>query len=537
LSSVGTWPRAAAFSAVFLAAALADEWRFETPHDGETVDKPRRVSVTGKGISRATFAVDGSVLAEATGDPFAWTLDASAYSGRHVLTVTAYRDSEGEGDSRTVTVRFPGDRRVAFLAPEEGSVVPAPTDIIAEGEHVTLVRFRLDGVVRSEDTEAPFSWKLDPGAVFEGEHELLVEAFLADGKRVHGCTFETLRPKGERPSEQGIRDAIAALKPGEWYEIPDTWLRKVAPSPDRYPNVIRPWSGGAYDTKRDRLIVWGGGHGDYDGNEIYAFDMKDFRWRRLTDPSPFPPGDEENRHGKGAHPDGAPISRHSYDYIDYVPGADRFFVGGGAGIWWSGQFSDSMTYLFDLDALKWAHHGECPCAGISTSAVGPDGRVWMHGSWGATAVLAAFDPKTSEWTRYAALNSWLGYGRTAEIDPVENRYVMIGQGEVRIWDLDHPKERHVVAETTGTTAAEELGYPGAAYHPGTKQIVVWGGGVDVYALDVARLHWTHRATSGVNTTPPTAARQGTFGRWRYVPSLDVFVVVNDVCGNVFVYRH
>jgi hypothetical protein len=33
------------------------------------------------------------------------------------------------------------------------------------------------------------------------------------------------------------------------------------------------WGGGAHDTKRDRLIVWGGGHGDYGGNELYAFDV------------------------------------------------------------------------------------------------------------------------------------------------------------------------------------------------------------------------------------------------------------------------
>ncbi|MCK6461794.1 MAG: Ig-like domain-containing protein, partial [Planctomycetes bacterium] len=508
---------------------------FDMPDDGEAVGEPRAISVAGKGISRVTFAMDGEVLSDLEDAPYSWTLDPSTWSGRHVLAVTAYRDREA--DSREATLRFPGDRRVAFAAPRDGSVVAAPTDLRAEGDGITAVRFRLDGVVRHEDAEAPFAWRLDPGAVFEGDHTLQVEAILAAGRRVHGCVFRTERPRGERPSPEAILAAIRALKPGQWYEIPGTWLSEVAPSPGTYPNVIRPWSGGAYDTKRDRLVVFGGGHGDYDGNEIYAFDMRDFRWRRLTDPSAFPPGDEKNLSEKRTHPDGAPVSRHTYEYLEYVPSVDRFFVGGGAGLWFSGQFSDPMTYMFDFDALRWTQHGECPCYGVATSAIGPDGRVWMHGSHGKEAVLAAFDATASEWTRYAPFRGWLGYGRTAEIDPVERKYVMIGAGEVRIWDLDHPDGQHVVAETTGATAAERLDYPGAAYHPGTKRIVVWGGGANVYALDVARLQWTARETSGVDTTPPSATRAGTLGRWRHVPSLDVFVVVNDVRGNVFVYRH
>jgi len=46
------------------------------------------------------------------------------------------------------------------------------------------------------------------------------------------------------------------------------------------------WSGGAFDTTRDRLVVWGGGHADYPGNELYVFDLGTLRWQRLTDPSP-----------------------------------------------------------------------------------------------------------------------------------------------------------------------------------------------------------------------------------------------------------
>ena len=74
-----------------------------------------------------------------------------------------------------------------------------------------------------------------------------------------------------------VENAIDRLKPGEWLEVPDSRLKKVA---FKWPKgvvftkngvgvrgVISTWSGGAYDTKRDRLLVWGGGHFAYAGNE------------------------------------------------------------------------------------------------------------------------------------------------------------------------------------------------------------------------------------------------------------------------------
>src|SRR5262249_54969665 len=39
-------------------------------------------------------------------------------------------------------------------------------------------------------------------------------------------------------------------------------------------NQIIPWSGGAWDDRNQRLIVWGGGHSDYAGNEVSALNLK-----------------------------------------------------------------------------------------------------------------------------------------------------------------------------------------------------------------------------------------------------------------------
>ena len=88
-----------------------------------------------------------------------------------------------------------------------------------------------------------------------------------------------------------IAGPIDNLQPGQWYEFPGTRIRDVLPSPipQGNPTAMLYYSGGAYDTRRNRLIVWGGGHAAYDGNEVYAFDVAAGKWSRLTEPTAEPP--------------------------------------------------------------------------------------------------------------------------------------------------------------------------------------------------------------------------------------------------------
>src|SRR5687768_14643640 len=82
-------------------------------------------------------------------------------------------------------------------------------------------------------------------------------------------------------------DVSEQLQEGRWLEIPNSRLIDVAPSdsPGGTPLKVVAWSGGALDTRRAQVLVWGGGHSDYAGNEVYAFDLGSRQWRRLTEPS------------------------------------------------------------------------------------------------------------------------------------------------------------------------------------------------------------------------------------------------------------
>jgi len=237
------------------------------------------------------------------------------------------------------------------------------------------------------------------------------------------------------------------------------------------------------------------------------------------------------------HPDGAPVARHTFDSIEYIPPpVDKFIVCGGVFLYRDAQ-RDENTYLYDFDTNTWslAEPTNVASAG-AIAAVGPDGRVWHQGAQGDPKNhLAVFDPASGTWSHHVA---WPGYkeiGTTGEIDPVRNLLVDVGLGFVFTWDLDNPDTPASSLTTTGNNEIQNAEGPGLAYHPDRDVIVAWGGGSAVYTLDLDTAAWTRiDATNSVNPGAPNS--RGTFGRFRYCPSKDIFVLMNSVGANVFVYR-
>src|SRR5213593_285726 len=85
----------------------------------------------------------------------------------------------------------------------------------------------------------------------------------------------------------------ATMPADSWLVAPNTNMSAVTPVNGQFAGtwgtdgpwaVIAAWGGGALDTQRSRLVLWGGGHADYYGNELYAFDIPTLTWSRVTDP-------------------------------------------------------------------------------------------------------------------------------------------------------------------------------------------------------------------------------------------------------------
>jgi hypothetical protein len=297
------------------------------------------------------------------------------------------------------------------------------------------------------------------------------------------------------------------------------------------------WSGGAYDTKRDRLIIWGGGHGDYGGNEIYAFDINTLTWARIWGPSPI--ADIEAQTSQRCVPtyaDGNPVSRHTYGGLQYLPVQDRFWIQGGSMYCGSGG-AGIDTWTFDLVGLHWARKSDipvCSSCGSLEHVTGYDpasGHVFLASPGYA---LMEYDPVADHWTKRGdkAISSRM-YGA---VDTKRRKMLFMGHGDVYVSNLN--TFGTIVREspsTSGDTSIESAVYPGVAYDPVSDRIVAWSGGADVYTLNMDTMVWTRRATTG-SVIPTSAVGAGTYGRFEYIPSKNAFVAVNAINQNVFFYK-
>jgi hypothetical protein len=332
-------------------------------------------------------------------------------------------------------------------------------------------------------------------------------------------------------------DVLDDIKPGEWYEAPNSKLSQARPNPlppgaSGISAVMAAWSGGAYDGKRDRLIVWGGGHTDYAGNEIYVFDIATLKWMRTTNPSVDVAGVESS----GIYPDNLPRARHTYNYITYVANIDRFCTMGGAGLYPSGQTNDEVTRCFDFAKGAWETKSLAPTANIGTLAAydAGTGKVWSLAG-GQDGSFASWDGASDKWKKYGENNGFVPYSYTPAIG--QGKMVIVGGGKISYFDLAHPEALTIDLKTGGDADIVDQSNPGFAYDAKANLFVAWNGGKNVYGLDLGKSVWTKVAPASTNKVTPTAAQpNGTYGRFQYIASRDLFVGVNSVDEDVFFFR-
>lgn len=341
-------------------------------------------------------------------------------------------------------------------------------------------------------------------------------------------------------------DIFSTLPVGHWYEVLNSSLAGyVTSTGGAPPNVMRPWSGAAYDNRRSRLVVWGGGHGDYWGNELYAFDMITLRWQQLTERTPY----AQATKSVDSYVDGRPSSRHTYGGLQYIPTIDRFFSSGGS-VWGSGSCIGG-TWLFDFTAMPaengWSRladsKGGCGMVSAFDSATG---HVW----YATGAKLFEFNPLNlvAPWTQRAS-NLDFKFYLSAAIDTARRKLMPLGgdngkQPGLRAYNIGALAPSVVTGgrlTTYGANEIEKSNPPGFAYDSSRDRLVAWngigfgGGFIHVFNSDTQT--WTRRSPASTNISLPTApASNGTYGRFQYVPDKNVLILVNAIADNVFLYK-
>jgi hypothetical protein len=325
-----------------------------------------------------------------------------------------------------------------------------------------------------------------------------------------------------------------------WWEIPNTQLQSVCPPNnfknsqypfnDACPHVIEAWGGGAADTVRNRLIIWGGGHSDYSGNEVYELDLNKLKTSRLTDPT-LPIATECTEELGGS----APNSRHTYDSLVYIPNHGMMLS-------FSGSLAPTgcgsrAAWKFDTESLVWMQlkpSGTSPIynGGIAAAVYDPNQNL-VFISTESYGSFASYDYGANA---YRILNSHAitDYHETAVIDPRRKLFFLFGGGYAQKIDISgHDRQYTLNTSKANGCSFIRSSSPGVAFDSSQNLIVGWAGGnaVELYNPD------SDSCSSVTYANGPGAQQEtGTNGRFQYFPSLDIFVLINSFKQNAYTLR-
>ncbi len=355
------------------------------------------------------------------------------------------------------------------------------------------------------------------------------------------------------------------LQVGHWTIVSSNTVSSLDPCPARncaysgnegQPGVMDDWSGGAYAGNLGTygsLLVFGGGHGGYLGNEVYAFDIAQGAWSRLTDPANPP----DCNLATSSMADNSPCSAHMYEALEYSPVTSEFVK--------LGSSSDAHTVLgtayvhaLDVNTGNWRRGAKMPTwegtasddgEGATTAWDSKRNVIWWHGSWRAYATsnktLRKYNPVTDTWTEYPGVNvnidAAMAYDAQRDILVIND-----GRSNNRVvaFDLSTANPTSHTLNTTGDTSAQQSSAIGFDWDSTAKVFVAWMGGSQVYTLSppasgdwrTGTWTWTRVNAASGNQHSPAKNSRGTYGRFRYVPALNGFIVVNTTTGPTYMYR-
>ena len=324
-----------------------------------------------------------------------------------------------------------------------------------------------------------------------------------------------------------------------WFQIPNSSIRPHC-FPD-VPGVIgcdgltAAWNGGVFDRARNRLVLWGGGHRDYLGNEIYVIDLNTLTTSRLTDPGqPYAETSCVDALAGGTQPN----SRHTYDGITFIDHTDEMFSVFGALAPCGG--SPGGTWVFNFTSGSWTKltpSGTAPGTAIHSNTATYDpvtGRVFVYAY--EDGFLYRYDRTANSWTRLTSSFSPPRSGAKAVIDPKRRRLLIASGGEIKSYDIGAANPSARYPSLSGCSSIAKAGYGGLVYNSTIDRIVGWNGGDTITLLDLDTNACTTQSFAGGPSRLIKQWDNGIFGRWQYSVASNVFIYYGDVDRNAFVLR-
>jgi hypothetical protein len=343
-----------------------------------------------------------------------------------------------------------------------------------------------------------------------------------------------------------------------WYEIPNSKLDSANGKPSPLPPgnsgfaaLTGAWNSGLWDTRKHRVCVIGGGHTDYAGSEWYCLtpDSSYTGWYRISDNPPVFDSTETLPFYNDVTNGKIPRPGHNYDGVEFDSTNNKYLVFGSPYPFFDATPPHKLVYRYDVATNTWDDSITGFVGDPGTVAVARDdsaGKIWAMAK-GNQGVIHEYSFSSQTMTNRAA--SWEdgGYAQyhTFTVLPQKKRIIGIGSTDntlgtdrIRWWPI---KSSGSITGTDTTIAScdslSKMSAPGFEWSPVDRKIVGWKGGTAVYTMD-STMTCAEVAASGSNTvTPSTPNVTGTYGRWRYMPRYNAFILVNATNANTYIYRY
>jgi chitodextrinase len=518
-----------------------------SPANGATVSGALTVSANAAdnvAVASLQFRVDGNNAGSpVTAAPYTFSLNtATLTNAGHTLTAVAKDTSNNTATSAGVTITVnngtpdttpptvpTGLTATAVASSQINLSWTASTDNVG----VTGYNVYRGGTKIGTSTVTPYQ---NVGLTPSTSYSYTVAAYDAAGNTSAqsasaSATTQAASSGGGIPSSLG------------WYDVPNAQLQSVCLQPvpggvGNCDNIIRAWSSGVTDTKRNRMIFFGGGHNDYAGNEVYQFDLNTLRMSRLDNASPVTACSD-------ATSDGRANSKHTYGTPVYIPTADMMYLFGGVDYCPAGSVAKD-TWTLDLSSVTSSCAPNCtpswtrrsPTNGVQPAAV-------LLGD------VAVYDPNTqlvflddveafysynvtsNTYTKVDG-NSQLTLHTTAVIDPSRKLWLTFGDGAIQRRAIDGKSSYAVTSMPVDSSCSNlaNAASPGLAYDTIQNLIVGWpdfGNSVYLYnptTNTCQTITYSGGPPDSAHTGQPQTSN-GTWGRFAYFPAFGVFVLAND----------
>ncbi len=336
-----------------------------------------------------------------------------------------------------------------------------------------------------------------------------------------------------------------------------------------FASITEAWNSAVYASRHGTcgaMIVFGGGHNNYFGSDVHAFDVGERTWRRLTTGYV---GGGIDAYGEGAvyphaeYPDGSPLPPHTYDYVQYDPVGNDYLLLKGQTELGKNVKAAPIPHLFNLDSLTWRRGPQHPLAILNSGGFSTwDAKrrlLWGHsGDDGGGNAFVSYAPdgvnangSVGAWREFHP-NKLPGEANhnAMQMDPLADRIVLALHRRNGLASIDPNEPGTALAPIVSRGSRPRIReYASLQYAPRLGALIYYSAndGAMVHAVRVeGGANWM-RLTQGSSLDPiADAQRQSrcavnvahTFGRFRiaYFREMDLALLVRHVDTPVYAMR-